>query len=139
MTPSIPVVLVVDDDESFRASIRALLQQTRHSVAEAASVEEGEAILGQRRVDVLIADIVMPGKLGFEIMSIGRRKYPALKILAVFTAGADVGHLRMARLCGADATIAKPFAAEHLQRSLRFLLRDRPVSFVEAEEEPALP
>ncbi len=52
-------VLIIDDDEDFRASTRALLEKEGYQAAEAPSAREGLAAVRDRRPDLIILDIMM--------------------------------------------------------------------------------
>jgi PAS domain S-box-containing protein len=61
-------VLVVDDDEDAREMIRRLLEERRSEVSTAGTVDEALQLLGQRRFDVLVSDIGMPGEDGHTLI-----------------------------------------------------------------------
>jgi FixJ family two-component response regulator len=83
--PKIPVVSVVDDDESVRVSIRALVRSLGYAAYAFASAE---ALLSSREAeasDCLIADIQMPGMSGVELqqaLALKGRKVPIIFITA---------------------------------------------------------
>jgi CheY-like chemotaxis protein len=54
-----PTVLIIDDDDDFRASVRALLESRGFTVAEAASGQEGLALLTECRPDLILLDVMM--------------------------------------------------------------------------------
>jgi len=117
-----PVVLVVDDDPWFRVFVRKILEESACVVVEAESVEEGEHMLHTITIDLLIADIMLPGVPGFSIIASAKREFPALKIIAVSGIRSDNASFRMARLAGADTALGKPFPAELLKQSILPLL-----------------
>ena len=61
-------VLVVEDEADARELIRTVLEQLGAGVSTAATAEEALAALDQRRLDVLLSDIEMPGMDGYELM-----------------------------------------------------------------------
>ncbi|HEY1956126.1 MAG TPA: PAS domain S-box protein [Polyangiaceae bacterium] len=61
-------VLVVDDDADARELVQTILGGSGADVAAAASVDEALAALGQRPFDVLLADISMPGRDGYDLI-----------------------------------------------------------------------
>jgi CheY-like chemotaxis protein len=106
-------ILLVDDDADVRSVAAAMLQQAGHTVIEAGS---GPAALKRLDgdtgcVDLLIADLAMPGMSGFELARVVRDSRPRLPILFV-TGYAD----NAARLDSIDAhrLLLKPFHAAEL-------------------------
>jgi PAS domain S-box-containing protein len=105
-------ILLVDDDPDVRAVAAAMLRDAGHIVIEAGS---GGAALerlerGEPRIDLLIADLAMPGMSGFELARAARLDRPDLPILFV-TGFADIARSEE----GAhQAVLQKPFRAEEL-------------------------
>jgi CheY-like chemotaxis protein len=83
--------LVVDDDVLIRTSLSHILTELGHSVR---SAEDGFSALCEIRQeipDILLSDLYMPGMSGFELLSIVRRRFPAIQVIAMssaFSAGA---------------------------------------------------
>lgn len=116
-------VLVVDDNDEIRSLLRETLEDQGYSVCEAADGEAALRLLGQLPADLIILDILMPGKEGLEtIVEIRRQKNPA-KIIAM--SGTEQ-HLKVAKLLGADFTLRKPFNFESLSDLVKEVLSDRP-------------
>lgn len=109
-------ILVVDDDDSLRDSLRRTLHRRDWAVIEAAEGAEGLRIVAEHTVDVVLIDLFMPGKEGLETIDVLRRLYPRVYIIAMSGGGVrgrlDV--LKAARLMGAQRTLPKPFARETL-------------------------
>lgn len=79
-------VLVVDDDDVLRVSLSQILTEFRYS---ARSVEDGFAALLQIREDIpdiVISDLNMPAMSGFEFLSIVRRRFPDIRVIAMSAA-----------------------------------------------------
>src|SRR5438067_12386446 len=76
-------ILVVDDDESVRDVFTVMLQETGYEVATA---ENGfDALLKLKEVvipDVIISDLNMPKMSGFELLSVVRRRFPKISVIA---------------------------------------------------------
>lgn len=121
------LILVVDDDAAVRDSIKTLLGLDGHDVVEAQDGRAGEAAVQRRLPDLVILDIFMPERDGFETLRSIRRTHPDLKILAI--SGSAGGHmertLAFAREFGADAVLEKPFPADALRAAVRTLLSGR--------------
>lgn len=103
-------VLVVDDDEYFRALTRLLLSPNCE-ITEAASALECLQILRTRRFDAIILDLVMPEHDGIEALGQIKRLAPATKIVTVSGATDAELYLTVARQLGAHATLSKASVA----------------------------
>ena len=76
-------VLVVDDDALLRMS---LLQTLTHAGYKVRSADGGHAALSEidrETPDLLLSDLNMPGLSGFELLSIVRRRFPAIQVIAM--------------------------------------------------------
>jgi DNA-binding response OmpR family regulator len=116
-------ILVVDDNEDLRSTIKALLQADGFDVSVAA---DGAAALASHRArpaDVVVTDLFMPDKDGIETIIELKKLYPTLKIVAMSgwtsTQGSD--YLQVAREIGAAVTLQKPFDPAELSRVVRDL------------------
>ncbi len=69
-------ILLVDDDPFLLEGLLITLRNQPHHVLTAASATEGLERLAQERVDVVVADEVMPGMCGSEFLAIAARRYP---------------------------------------------------------------
>ena len=67
-------ILVVDDDESFRRMIKDVLRQTGIRCSVASSGDEALKLLDREPVDVVIADIHMPGMSGIDALGEIRKR-----------------------------------------------------------------
>ena len=109
-------VLVIDDDEEHRTLVREILVRAGHRVEEAADGVQGLRRFGQRRPDLVVTDINMPGIDGHEVISALRVQHPDVPIIAISGGGAvekDELLLRAAKL-GASEVIMKPFEFRQL-------------------------
>ena len=114
-------VLVVDDEAGIRELFALTLAGAGYEVAEAEDGKAAMAVLGERRFDLLITDLVMPEREGIETIREVRKRWPDLKILAV--SGAFGGaYLKPAKALGANATLPKPVSRDQLIASVRELL-----------------
>ena len=108
-------VLVIEDNEDTRDSLRVLLELEGHSVATAEDGPQGLTFLLDECPDVAIIDIGLPGLSGFELARRSRRAGYAGQLLALsgHTSDADRAH---ALRNGFDAYLPKPFDASRLRR-----------------------
>lgn len=108
-------VLVIEDNDDARDTLRTLLELDGHSVVTAQDGLEGLSLLLGDCPDVAIVDIGLPGLSGFEIAKRGRRAGYAGQMLAVsgYSGDADVAN---ALRNGFDAHMAKPVDAGRLRQ-----------------------
>jgi len=99
-------VLVVDDQETDRLLMQALLVRGGHQTEVADGGESALRLYLERGIDVVVTDLHMPDVHGFELISILREFNPPPPIVAV----SATGHfqLHMAEALGATITLAKP-------------------------------
>ena len=100
-------VLIVDDDEYFRALARTILEPGGFEVLEADGVATCLAAIRVHRVDAIILDMVMPDRDGMEALRELRTLYPATKILTVSGANDSELFLNVSAYLGADASLDK--------------------------------
>jgi DNA-binding response OmpR family regulator len=105
--------LVIDDDPVVCSVVQRVLEKKGFEVSAACDGQSGLSRFAELRPDLVIVDILMPGKEGIATILELREANPNARILAMtggggsFSAG-DV--LRIAELLGADNSIKKPFA-----------------------------
>ena len=68
MEPTGPLVLIVDDDAGVRSFVRANLELEGYAVREAASAEEGLALLEEQMPNLILLDVMMPKVDGWEML-----------------------------------------------------------------------
>lgn len=127
-------VLVVEDDDGIRRSLRLALVDEGYAVHDAATGEQGLEILESERVGALIVDLNLPGISGFEVCR-RARALTAAPILIV-SAREDSHDVVAGLEAGADDYITKPFVFKELAARLRANLRR--VSPTEADTVEAL-
>ncbi len=124
MTTAMLRILVVDDDDAVRESLRRALQLEQYDVQLAADGVEALDLIrdGSHEPDAVILDVSMPRLDGLEVCRRLRRDGNPIPIL-MLTARDEVSD-RVAGLdAGADDYVVKPFALEELLARLRALLR----------------
>jgi DNA-binding response OmpR family regulator len=106
-------ILLVDDDPLVRASLADVLGEIGHDVSEAVDGNDGLAALTRDRFDLVVLDILMPGREGIETIREIRKQWAALPVLAISGGSRNrwCDFLQMATDFGATATLAKPFLA----------------------------
>ena len=117
-----PRVLVVDDDQAVRESLRRSLEFNGYDVALAADGAEALAGISGINPDAVVMDVMMPRLDGLETTRALRKVGNSVPIL-VLTARDAVGDRVEGLDAGADDYLTKPFALEELLARLRALLR----------------
>ncbi|OFX07800.1 MAG: hypothetical protein A2516_03585 [Alphaproteobacteria bacterium RIFOXYD12_FULL_60_8] len=112
-------VLIVDDDELVRFTIREILEEVHHEVQEAKDGTEAMKHLFQGRYDVLLVDMIMPGQMGLTVIQRFRGLDPKLKIIAISGSGRTSGidpldMFHQAHIAGANLCLQKPFTQDTL-------------------------
>ena len=109
-----PAVLVVDDDDGFREAIRAWLEAAGYAAIAVASYGPALVVLESgARIDLLITDIVMPGRLdGIALARMAKLRRPALRI--IYVTGHDLG-----TAASADTTDSQADAAPVLCKPIK--------------------
>jgi YesN/AraC family two-component response regulator len=118
-------ILIIDDEDLVRRSVRKILEKEGHTIAEASSGQEGLKLVYNHPFDLLITDIFMPETDGLEVIQKLHQENPNLKILAITGGGATGGFnfLPQAKAFGAHATLHKPFLRDELIEALKVALQ----------------
>jgi len=113
-------VIVIDDEESVRYSLRSILEEAGHTVLEAENGIDGLVLMSETSVDVAIVDMIMPVKEGVETTIQIQRQFPAVKTIAMSGGGRsqNFDFLQIAKDYGACDTLQKPFSKEQLLTSI---------------------
>src|SRR5580698_8762861 len=80
-------LLIVDDEQSICWGISRLAKELGHSATTAASAEQGLAAAGQRRPDVILLDVRLPGIDGLTAMPKFRQAVPDVPIVVMTAFG----------------------------------------------------
>ncbi len=120
-------ILVADDDDRVRYTIRCRLEQAGYDVHEAASGADAIQALYALPFDLVITDILMPDRDGLETIMHVRKKTPRTKVIAI-SGAADGLFLADAAGLGANGVLAKPFKPDDLLVMVQDLLRPVPPS-----------
>jgi YesN/AraC family two-component response regulator len=118
-------VLVVDDEEIIRFTLRQILEKAGHEVFEAVNGQDALNSFEEYRVDLVITDIIMPEKEGIETIVELRRRQPDLKIIAVSGGGRTrtLDYLEIAERLGASGALAKPLNRQAIMDAVSKALR----------------
>jgi len=115
-------VLIIDDEAPLRKALRTSLVASGFSVEEARTGEEAVDAVRQRRFELVLLDINMPGMSGFEACQQIRAASPQTGIVMVTVKDFEEDKIR-ALEAGADDYVSKPFRLGELTARLRAVLR----------------
>ena len=111
-------ILIIEDEQIIRQSLRRLLQRNGYTVSEAASIPQAEQENDLEDFDLIIADLRLPGPPGIEVI----QKAPSVPVL-IMTSYASVRSAVEAMKLGAVDYIAKPFDHDELLITLERVLK----------------
>jgi CheY-like chemotaxis protein/two-component sensor histidine kinase len=117
-------LLVADDEPSVRATVRRLLERRGATVVAVADGTEAEARIRDERFDLIVLDVTMPGRTGYDVLGFARATQPGVPVILMS------GYTARVRGEGGedepDAFIEKPFTAKLLDTAIDEALGDRP-------------
>jgi len=116
-------ILIVDNDEGIRESMRQAIRHAGYDCWAAASGEEALKFLEEKHVDLVISDIRMPGLDGFELTEIVKKKYDT-DVIIITGYGKDFQYEEAIEK-GASEFILKPIRLQELVVRLNRVLRER--------------
>src|SRR3984893_15445918 len=114
-------ILVVEDDERIRSSMRLALEDEGYAVEDVASGEEAVSRVTADPSELVLIDLMLPAIDGFETCGTLRRQ-STVPIIMV-TARSDTHDVVAGLEAGADDYVTKPFVAKELAARIRALLR----------------
>ena len=118
--PPAPVVLVVDDMRNIRRMLDLVLTGDGFSVLEAESAEQALELAAHRPIDVVIADLMLPGMSGLELLTRLRADDTTRDVPVIVISGhATVKHAVDAIQLGASDFFEKPLARERVLVGVR--------------------
>ncbi len=106
-------ILVVDDDAFFRTFCSEVLRGEDYTVLAVGSAPEALEVLEREPVELIVADIYMPGMSGLELLESVKAQHPAVDVV-IMTGYASIDTAIQALKRGAADYLRKPFAAEEL-------------------------
>ena len=118
-----PKVLIADDSMAVRKVAERLLVQAGHEVALASSGEEALAWLAKERADVIISDVIMPGRSGYDVCTFVRSQAGLADTPVLLISGIVNDEVaKQVELCRANGVLKKPFQGSSLQDKVKELL-----------------
>ncbi len=117
-------VLIVEDDAALRLAMTKALRVVGYEVFVAKTGDEGLAAALADPPDVVLLDVMLPGKNGYEVLAELRSRDPELPIVMITAKGEEADKVRGLEL-GADEYVVKPVGLAELQARVGAALRRR--------------
>ena len=114
-------ILVVDDDDGIRNLVKKFLNNNNYLVTTASNALEAENKLAVIQFDLIVLDIMMPGKTGLEF--INDNKFNLKTPIILLTAKGDISDRIEGLEVGADDYLAKPFEPKELELRINSILK----------------
>ena len=122
-SPMTSKILIADDEPNILLSLEFLMKREGFQVCVAADGVAALAAVQRERPDLVLLDVMMPGKTGFEVCQAVRadETLAATRILMLTAKGRETDVAKGLAL-GADAYMTKPFSTRELVERVRSLL-----------------
>jgi CheY-like chemotaxis protein len=120
-------VLVADDEPNIRATIADVLRKYHATVTACANGAEAIVHLDEQEFDLVVSDIKMPDKTGYDVFAAARKKNVNLPVILMTGFGYDPNHcIVRASQEGLQAVLFKPFKVEQFLTEVRKALQTQP-------------
>jgi DNA-binding response OmpR family regulator len=116
-------ILIADDEPNIVAALEFLLQQEGHEVLTAQNGEQALRLVEARVPDLVLLDVMMPQKSGYEVCQRIREhaEWRHIKIVMLSAKGRDA-EVSKGLTMGADLYVTKPFSTRELMTKIKGLL-----------------
>ncbi len=118
-------VLTIEDDPAIRQGLVDALQFNGYQAIEACDGPQGARLAVEAEYELVLLDLVLPGRSGLDILKDIRRHRPNLPVIILTALGAESDRIRGLEL-GADDYVVKPFSIKELLARMRAVLRRSP-------------
>jgi len=122
IAPRMHALLLVDDEERLRKAMERSFRQEGYQTLTAASGEEALAVLQTEKVDLVIADLAMPGMDGMALVRAIRNSDPGMKVIVLTAYGSDES-MAEAEALKVACYLSKPFDLSNLKSRVKRLLK----------------
>jgi DNA-binding NtrC family response regulator len=114
-------ILLVDDEADIRTALGGELASNGYEVLTAGDGTEAIKTLSQRKVDVVLLDVVMPKSNGFDVLDFIKRNSIESKVI-MMSASADLSDVYRSKLLEARDYIPKPYSVEDVLNAISRVL-----------------
>lgn len=118
-------VLIVEDDPAIRRGMVDALRFSGFETIEAATGDAGAELARTADCDIVLLDLILPGRLGLDILREVRECRPTLPVIILTAKGEENDRIQGLRL-GADDYMVKPFSIKELLARMEAVLRRSP-------------
>jgi len=118
-------ILIIEDDRAIALGLRLNLRRDGHEVRIAQDGESGLPLALEPEVDLIVLDVMLPGRNGYEILKELRKRGSNASVLMLTAKGMESDKILGLKL-GADDYLSKPFGLGELLARVEALLRRRP-------------
>lgn len=115
-------ILLIEDEYAMAEGICDALEFHGFSVSHADSAEEGEELLGKEGFDLILLDVMLPDRDGFEMLRAIRARGISIPVIILTARGEEVDRVVGLEM-GADDYVTKPFSNRELLARIRAHLR----------------
>ncbi|EOS55477.1 response regulator [Paenibacillus barengoltzii] len=132
-------ILIADDERAIREGIKRTINRIypEYGVELAEGAEEAAKLMGEKRFDIVLTDILMPGMNGLEFMRISKRRFPRVKWV-VISAHSEFAYAQEAVRLGARDYLLKPIGKTRLQEIISTLAAEVREESEQTKEEELL-
>jgi two-component system aerobic respiration control protein ArcA len=117
-------VLLIEDEESIRKSLKRILEDLRYRVIDAKDAMEFTKILSEVQINLIVLDVGLPWVNGFELAEMMKADLAFKNIPIVFISGHnDKASIKKGFAVGAHDYILKPFDIEKVKKTIQTLLK----------------
>lgn len=129
--PPLKIIFIVDDDPAHARICERILKRAGYGVVTAPDGDQALKLLAQSPIDVLLLDVVMPGRDGFEVLLALRKSRSSVPTIAMSGSGGpelNDALLAQCRMLGATSVLGKPFSEHELLAAVAAALGEAPAT-----------
>jgi DNA-binding response OmpR family regulator len=116
-------ILIIDDEPVIGSMLKKVFEREGYNVIVASNGEDGMKLYKEKQPDIVITDLILPGKEGIQIIMELRKEDPNLPIIGMSGGGYidPDSYLHLAKSLGANAVFTKPIKIEELLNIVKTL------------------
>jgi CheY-like chemotaxis protein len=120
-------ILLVDDEEDIRTSLRRFLEKEKHKVKEAQDGKEAIKILEKEKFDIVILDVLMPGLTGIDVAQQIKKNPKTKDQIIIFCSVVKLGEegTKKVKEIGPAKYVNKPFSLDEIRRAISGVVKSK--------------